>query len=381
MLLRNSERQAFKTCRHKWQWTYRDGRQSATASTALRFGDLIHQALDAYRPPGRKFGPMPWLTFERLYHEQAERLGEQGFDVFSDDKWEPALELGIGMLRNYVDEFKARDSEYEVIASEQTFQLLIRVPAGAIGPGSRPFRFKVVGTFDGVWRHLGNRRISFKEYKTAAAIKEDGLAMDEQAGLYWTYGPKWLRQKGILKEDELPSDILYTFLRKAIRDPDATYNEQGHKLNQPKKEALLEAYAILKRPLPPRSDGKKGAPVIADLIVDLEANTKINPFLLGEPSESQPAPFFHRLPVYRDLTDRKRVHTRVCQEAYDIIMARSDLLPLYKNPGPLHMPNCRFCSVKEACEVHETGGDFESVLNASMVSWNPYAAHELPERN
>jgi hypothetical protein len=45
------------------------------------------------------------------------------------------------------------------------------------------------------------------------------------------------------------------------------------------------------------------------------------------------------------------------------------------------MPNCLGCAVREACELHEAGGDFTSILNATMIKWDPYAAHELPERH
>jgi hypothetical protein len=390
LLLRNSERSSFKRCRHQWQWTYRDGRQAREAPRALRFGDLVHQALAIYRPPGIKFGPHPAKTFERLYMEQATKLEDEGFNVWSDEAWVDALDLGKAMLSGYVERYQSEDSQYRVLATEQTFQLLVRAPipadwAGPVPPsirsGRRHIRFKVVGTFDGVWQHRKNKRISFKEYKTAARITEDGLAMDEQAGLYWTYGPKWLQQQGILKPDQMPSDILYTFLRKAMPDPDAVTDAEGRLLKKPTKAALLEAYNILKRELPARRDGKPGAPLVDDLIADLADNTDLDPLQLGEVASNQPSNLFHRLPVYRDTGDRERVHARVLAEAVDIARGRDGTLALYKNPGPLHLPNCRFCAVREACEVHEAKGDWKPVLDSLTVPWNPYAAHELPERS
>jgi hypothetical protein len=284
MMLRNSERQSFKTCRHRWQWVYLDGRQSIEAPRALRFGDLIHQALAAYYKKGTKRGPKPAGVYERLYNEQAAALEGQGFNVWSDDKWIDALPLGIGMLEGYVKRFSEEDKEWEVVSTEQTFQLLITTPNG--------LRFKVVGTFDGVWRHRGNGRIIFREFN-------------------------------------------YRFLRKAIPNPDKKINAQGHVLNKD-----------------------------------------------GSVSKSQPAPYFSpSVPVYRDQVDRERVHARVCAEAEDIARARAGKLALYKNPGPLHMPNCLGCAVRDACELHETGGDYEAMLEMTMTDWNPYAAHELPERH
>jgi hypothetical protein len=339
LLVRNSEVQAWKTCRHRWAWTYRDARQAAQAAGALRFGSLVHAGLAAYYVPGTKRGPRPWDVFEKLYYEQAAEQKDRGFDVFVDEEWVNALDLGQAMLHGYVERYAAEDEEYEVISSEQTFQLPVRVPERRVwleeGKSALvypPFTFKAVGTFDGVWRHRKTKRLSFKEFKTCTAISLDGLPMDEQAGMYWTYGPKWLHRQGLLAAGEMLSDILYTFLRKSAPDPDARRNAEGHLLNKD-----------------------------------------------GSVSKRQPAPYFSRVPVYRDETDRRNMHERVVQEAQELLLARAGQLPLYKNPGYLMFPNCRGCAVREACELHETGGDWQEVLAQTTITWNPYADHELSD--
>lgn len=330
LLVRNSEVQTFKKCRHRWAWTYRNEAQAEAAPSALRFGTLVHGALAAYYIPGRKRGPKPWRTFEQLYTDQAHDLKDKGFNVLVDnEEWMDALPLGVGMLQGYVERYAAEDQEYEVISSEQTFQLPVRAPAYG---GYPAFTFKAVGTFDGVWRHLATGRLVFKEFKTATAISLDGLPMDEQASMYWTYGPKWLRRQGLLPAGASISHIMYTFLRKAIPDPMVKRNAEGHVLNKD-----------------------------------------------GSVSKRQPAPYFARVPVYRDRADMVVMHQRVIEEARDLRAARRGLLPLYKNPGYLMFPNCRGCPVREACELHETGGDWPAVLAQTTVGWNPYAAHELRE--
>lgn len=384
MKLRNSERSTWKTCRWRWSWTYRDGLQAVQAPYALRFGDLIHQALAAYRPPGRKFGPAPAQTFERLYLEQAARMRDQGFDVYSDDKWVDALDLGKGMLDNYVLQFSHDDAQYEVISSEQTFQRRINVPAVALvneymaSITIPSFSFVIVGTLDGVWRHIKTKRIVFKEYKTATALSEDGLAMDEQPTVYWTYAPKWLVMQGLLTTAESNSirEVLYTFLRKAVPpDEKRAKNEDGLYLNKPTKDALLEAYA--------KQAGVASPPKGCNNVEWLtEHLTKwgVDVPQLGEISKTQPAPFFNRTPVHRNPADRARLHERILDEAREVWMARHGLMPLYKNPGPLHSPNCRGCAVRDACEAHEAGADWKSVRDSTTINWAPYAAHELPER-
>jgi hypothetical protein len=376
MMLRNSERGSFKTCRFRWSWTWRDGLQAREAPRALRFGDLIHRALAAYYIPGRKRGPRPSAVFARLYQEQAKALRDDGFDVYGDEKWMDALDLGVGMLDGYVERFKDADAEYEVLSSEQVFQRVIRAPAKVVEcDGARiyipAFSFKIVGTLDGVWRHRSSKRVGFKEFKTATSISEDGLAMDEQPTLYWTYGPRRLVELGVIKQREADDIdwILYTFLRKAIPDLSKARNEDGQILNKPSKDALLEEFARLKRiPKDKRVDA-----MIAEL-----GPTALQ---LGEVAKTQPAPYFHRFPARRDANERALLHQRVIEEARDIWLARRGLVHTDKNPGPLHNPNCRGCAVKDACEAHEAGGDFQSVLNATTTRWAPYAAHELPERS
>jgi hypothetical protein len=302
---------------------------------ALWFGDLIHRALAPYYKPGVKRGPKPAKTFTRLY-DADDRVSA----VLRNDEgeWESLRDLGRGMLEGYVEQWD--DSEWEVIQSEQTFRLPLVVPEFVWPMDEKvsivipSFKITVVGTFDGVWKHRRDRkRVVFPEHKTAATINLDGLAMDDQAGMYWTYGPKWLWRQRILPAKSYPSEILYNFLRKAIRNPDHTYNEFGQKLN-----------------------------------------------LDGAVSKSQPAKFYERQPVYRDQADRVNLHERVCAEAREMWMARSGLLTPIKNPGPLHNPNCRGCPVREPCELHETGADWESMLDATTEPWNPYADHELAER-
>lgn len=283
-------------------------------------------------------------------------------------------DLGAGMLKGYVEEFKARDEEWEVIASERTFRLPVvspefEVPLSATASLTwPPFRLIVVGTFDGVWRNRSKRsRYVFKEFKTAATIKPDGLAMDDQAGYYWTYGPKWSWRQKILPEGTYPTEILYTFLRKGIPNPDKTYDAQGRVLNLPKKEDLLKAF-------PDRQ--LEGLP-LGDMIDVIGVERAA---LAGQPSASQPPPFFERTPVYRDQADRRNVHQRVLAEAREMMLVRAGVLQAYKNPGPLHMPNCRGCPVRDACELHETGNDFQSMLDATTEPWDPYSDHEIIER-
>lgn len=327
ILVRTSERASFLTCRWKWKWGWVDGLRSVETDPKLLFGDLVHQALAKYYKPGRKRGPHPAQTFEKLYMEV-----EAG-KVWSGDeeKWVDMGDLGVTMLERYVEHWSNapvhNDNEYEIIASEQIFS----VPIG-YKIGDRPVWY--VGTVDGVWRNLATGKIRFLETKTATAIKKDALPMDEQVGAYWTFGPMWLKRQGLLDSVDDLDGILYNWLRKAVPNPDGNYDSLGRLLNKD-----------------------------------------------GSHSKRQPPPFFDRQVTYRGHAEAEAVKYRVKRQVEDMERAkRRPALHVYKNPGAQFMPNCKFCSFRDACELHETGSDYQTFIDHAFEKHNPYSAHELPER-
>lgn len=389
LLIRNSERQTYKKCEQMWWWNFVELLKPTEEGRALRFGDLVHRALEMHYPVGKKRGMKPWLAFEKLYKEQL-REGRDALNMVAEDQgWVDAGELGVSMLRGYYDEYGNVDAQYEVISSEQVFQVPIRLRPEQIRlckllTGKLPPRLLVVGTMDGLWKPKTGpvrKRLPFiKEYKTSGKGCQEvinALPMDEQAGTYWTFGPLWMWNTGILREGVYPTHILYTILRKAKED-DRPENELGQKLNKPTKPALVAEYERLGRalPKPGSGTGKNGSIVVADLIRDLGDRA----LLLGDVSEKQPVPRFARQPVYRDASERALMYARCQDEALEMILKRAGVFPAKKNPGPQWNPNCKMCAFKDPCEVHESGGDYESVFRALYHKWTPYAAHELPER-
>lgn len=322
ILVRTSERQAFLTCRQKWEWGWVEQLRAPTTDTKLLFGDLVHQALAAYYKKGRKRGPHPTITFEKLCETLSE---EQDTALWEEEQVVDMRELGIDMLNRYVEHWQEEDKEYQIISSEQTFKLPIGRMHGA--------RIYYVGTIDGVWKHLPTTKIRFAEHKTTTAISGAALPMDEQVGAYWTYGPRWLRLHGFLKEGERLDGIIYNWLRKTIRPDDGQWDEQGRRLNKN-----------------------------------------------GTISKRQPPKYFDRQLTFRGDIEAERVKARVRQEIVDMMEARGNPDKIYKNPGPQFMPNCKFCSFRDMCELHETGNDWKAFRKAAFVRWEPYSAHERVER-
>lgn len=318
ILLRTSERSAYKRCRQHWQWAYNDCLKPQVERPALRFGTLIHAAMETRYPVGNKRGPHPKHAFAKLYEEQLKTLFEFGFKD-EDGTWNDAATLGEAMLNGYVDKY-GKDEEFTVIATEQTFGVPV------FNPRTKKLLFSYVGTLDGIWRKRTDKRIVINDYKTATSISTTHLALDEQAGSYWSYGVEWMINNNILKPDEQPSRIMFNFMRKAMPD-DRPTNAAGNYLNQD-----------------------------------------------GSISKKQPPAYFHREYVHRDAADLANLRTRVYEEAREHYLVREGKLAVYKNPGPF---TCMGCGFKDMCELHEAGADWEAFRNMTMATWDPYAAHEI----
>jgi len=359
----------YKKCSQAWWWQFVDLLKPAEDARALRFGDLVHRSLALYYKRGSKRGPHPAKTFKKLYLHEVEQLKKDRLNMRDEERWLDAEELGPAMLEGYVDMYGENDKQFVVLSSEQVFQrpLATRLPDGS------KLVFYIVGTLDGLWAEGRSLKVHgdpfFKEFKTATTIDFSGLPMDEQAGTYWTYAPKWLARMKLMPPGADPTHILYTFLRKAMPDLRAE-NELGQKLNLPTKDELLEYYKEAGRNLPQ-------VRTMEALKEDL--GVEVWPFL-GSPSKKQPSALFDRQPIYRDQADKENMHMRVCDEAVQMELTRRGFLKPIKNPGPLYMPNCKFCFARDMCELHETGADWEAMRDATMVKWDPYDSHEIVER-
>lgn len=328
-LVRTSERTTFTRCLKSWEWAYVDCLAPKTAAPPLRFGTLIHKALEKRYPPGIKRGPHPAQTFEQLYEEELKTQHEYGFKD-EDGTWHDALELGVEMMNNYVERF-GEDDEWEVIASEQVFRVPIKI-------GGKVACY-AVGTFDGVWRYRPNLRLFLNDYKTAKSIQTGHLLLDEQNGSYWAFAPWWLRKQGIIGPKEDLEGIVYTFLRKAAKDK-RPQNADGLYLNKPTVKELKEH----------------------------------GPDYPGSVSKVQPPPLFHREVTYRTPNDRAALIERFKLQFLRMQYLRENRDEIYKEPG---RNSCSMCSMRDMCELHEVGADWESFRDSVMKTWDPYADHEI----
>jgi hypothetical protein len=328
-LVRTSERTSFKTCRWQWARGWIDQIKPRDEAPALRFGTLVHKALELRYPPGLKRGPKPAETFEQLYAASL-KDAESKWGMQVEGEWEEAAALGVDLMEMFVEEY-GRDEEWKVIQSEMTFKVPVLSKVD-----EKPL-FYYVGTMDGVWQNRMDGGVRIQDWKTTSGdpIREGANkgVLDEQATAYWTWGVDYLIDKKILKpkEEQALDGMLYTFLRKARRDT-RPKDADGHYLNQD-----------------------------------------------GSVSKRQPPPYFHRELVYRSDAERGNARRRAVQEFIEMQAGRRGDLALYKTPATGATGHCRWCPFFDICELDEMGADWQSMRDQTMEKWEPYDAHEIEE--
>jgi hypothetical protein len=317
--VRTSERRDFKTCRQKWWWAYVENLTSMQIRPALGFGDLCHQALAIYYPPGIKRGPHPAGAFEKLYKDFVNEHGTMYMKVTDDEPAEDAYDLGMEMLTGYVEHW-GKDDRWKIIQPEQPIK--VRIFRGR-GPAGKPIEIYYVCVMDAVVLDRQIKKYGLFEHKTTGSMRKFGapLALDEQAGSYWTYGYDWMLEQNFKSDFDF---IMYNFLRKGHKD-DRPTNQLGQSLNKD-----------------------------------------------GSVSKRQPNPLFWREPVMRSEGDRETMKHRVMQEVEEMELCRRGKLAIYKNPDD----HCYWCQFKDMCEVHETGSDWESMKEELYIAGNPYEVYE-----
>ena len=356
-LLRNSERSEFDRCRWSWDKAYNVKIKPIREKPALRFGTLIHKALEAYYKKGTRRGPHPAETFVKLYDEQVKKFGD--FGVYSDDEWVEARKLGVDMLEHYVEHW-GKDPAWKVLATEIPF----RVPV--INPRTKKLWFYSVGVIDLVIQDMETGMVGMADHKTTKddPTRSTGyLTLDDQAGAYWRYGQQAIREAGLLPKGMTLDGIEFNFLRKAVRDT-RPKNSAGLSLNKPTKAEILAYFDTQGQGWPSK--------MTVDQVLDMDPTL----FRLGAPSKVQPAPYFHREPVYRTEQDGEKTHTRVLNQFLEMQMARNGKLAIRKSPNKM---NCAGCGFRDLCEIDEMGQNWKPVAEATHQAWDPYGEHEIED--
>jgi hypothetical protein len=370
LTMRTSERRMLKRCETKWNWAYNDQLHPLQEKAPLWFGQAVHLGLADYYQPGKARGPHPAESFVRALEDGTIAVpaatNEEGANELAEH-----YELGVDMLNRYIDTF-GEDENWECIQPEMKMRMWIPDPRN---PANKKW-FLYVATMDGVFRYIGpsegelvHGSIWLFEHKTAASIQVHHLPLDDQAGSYWALAGILLRRRGILKEDEEISGIMYNFLRKAADDK-RPMNADGFYCNKPVKQDYLDQMTAVAAMY---DDFKTiTAKMKVDELAEIARKNKFEVY--GEPSKIQPAPYFERIPIKRSLGERRTMLKRIQAEGLrkEALTASPPLLPLLKNPTKDCAWECEFFWM---CQLHEAGEDWEEFRDVTFKKWNPYGEH------
>lgn len=371
--LRNSERGTMDKCPQRWWWDWRDGLTPKETAKPLWFGTGIHMALAHYYKPGTKRGKDMIDVWREFTKDEVDAIKVKGVEV-NDDVWIDAVKLGEAMLTGYMQEYEG-DKHWDVISTEQTFELKLPYDFSGLHPVIAEQLLKeygefffLNGTFDGVYRDKIDKRVKLMEHKTAASISVGHLPVDNQAGTYWMVAGLVGVEQGWLKPKEQIREVMYNFLRKGLPD-ERPKDDKGYATNKPGKDAFVLAL---------EADGHKfdtntrGNIVIPTVAVMEEIAAKRSLTVLGERSKVQPAALFERHPVKRTQSQRKMQLSRIQAEVTRMLMIKSGMVPLTKSAGK---DTCGFCSFRDMCELHESGGDWEGYRDMMFRTEDKYADH------
>lgn len=358
-LLRTSERRDFKRCPQKWWWAWREGLAvEGPIKPALWFGTGWHLVMaHIYGQPGTKRGKTPLKIWREYVGDETPVIG---IDIPESDagihtEYVDGAALGEDMIGRYLDHWKEADRQFSMILVEKPFEVLIP------GPDGEP-TVLFCGTYDGVYRDLGSGHIYLLEHKTAKAISTNHLVMDEQAGGYLMVAAQELRAAGLIGKKDQVRGVTYNFARKAMAD-ERPRNEDGLYTNKPTKDHYLSQLSAAGVEIPDK-------PTVAVLqgIAETEGIT-----VLGDPSKSQPPPYFLRHNVIRTVHERNNQIRRIAAEVQVMEGMSSGSLPTFKNPTR----DCSWdCPFYDMCVLHEAGNDdWKDLRDSTLKKRDPYADH------
>lgn len=371
--IRNSERGTLDRCPQQWWWSWREGLQPKETAKPLWFGTAIHVALATFYQKGKKRASLSKTldAFRNSADMEAEymRVEVGGLD---EEEYVDAKLLGETMLKGYIEHY-AKDRHWDVISTEQTFEVAIPydwkpgnlwLKKKMEKAGFNTEFFLLNGTFDGVYIDLDDRnKIKLMEHKTAKNISVGHLPMDNQAGTYWLVADTVGHDQGWLSKGDHIKEITYNFLRKAMPD-ERPKDAQGYATNKPLKAHYIAAL---------HEAGYSGKDIDKGTLAYLaEVADAHNLTVLGDRSKRQTSPLFERFPVRKTVAAKRGQLERLQQEVLRMNAYVLGAIEITKSPS---RDTCPWCPFREMCELHESGAGWTEFRDAMYRSTDPYADH------
>jgi len=135
--LHTSERRAFRACRRRWNWIYRDMYYPLTTPEPLEFGTAFHKAMETFYEPRTWLSPreirrnLALVAFaqECKTHLKNYKKLNPDPDVTILESYKTRLDLGLGMLKYYCDTVSPLyDNNWTPLRVEVSFEVPIKNP-------------------------------------------------------------------------------------------------------------------------------------------------------------------------------------------------------------------------------------------------------------
>lgn len=363
LIIRTSDRAAFRRCRTRWDFTskIRLNYEYVAGAEALDFGTAIHAAMEVFYDPARWDDPRSiveaesTLAFQRHMEDWKSRLKKANQWDLNSEKWFEHEALGLGVLKHYYDNISVEDTVWEPLMVEQEFEVPIPVPQGEtppppfdkdseenlvawlVGPG---YTVPVVyqGRIDLIMRHKETDKIYVWDHKTRKKFDSyDHYELDTQCSSYvWA-------MKRILGVDI--AGVIFQDIRKNFPKPPREL--KSGKLSKDKSQETtpkLYRAAITELGLDPTE--------YSDFLAELEAIGK---------------EYIRRIQVDRSDKELEIIERHIYHEALDMLNDPS----IYPNPDAF---NCGNCAFREPCIMRQDGSDWQWHLDHSLLYENRDAA-------
>lgn len=361
-MLRTSERSDWRRCPWRWDHVWNKGLRKNSSPTWAWFGTAIHAGLEARYVPGKKRGSLTEML-DAFFASVGDQEGNIYVDVEGDDLEEAeaavvdAKVLGEAMLRGYVAEY-GEDSEWEVIHTEQPFQITVPHPET-----DAPL-VAYAGTWDVLMRNRFTKAFWLWDHKTRKTFPKNWsfYNINDQSGSYIWVAPEVLKFLGVFGPKDRIEGLIFNALKKALPD-ERPRNSAGEATNKPLKAHFVNAIQEA------TGETLVGRWTLERLTAEAE---RLGIRVVGDVSKRQPVPLFHREESTRSDQERVRQAQRVQSEAIMMEKQRTGVLPLWKNPTE----DCVYCPMFDLCEMDEQDPESAAQFASTMYTRvDPYRDH------
>jgi hypothetical protein len=179
-----SERRAFRACRRRWDWAYRQNYHPNVPVPPLEFGIAFHKAMEHFYEPRTWLSPLEvkgnlaLVAFRQECEEQMRKYQRDNPDPDVEvlDDYRERIKLGLGMLKYYCWEVSpVYDRNWTPIRVEISFEV--------------PIKHQDTGEqlwckCDKCWRKYYKSPMYSEEYRAWRATMPNDLSLHEGEGWY-----------------------------------------------------------------------------------------------------------------------------------------------------------------------------------------------------